>query len=166
MKRKITALCSIIIALSVCIAAFGVSGGVKTDVTTATVKVFYAENEESTTSTGGSFEDIVGDIVGGISSDSSGGIGEMIGGMGSGALDGIGDTLGGVGDILGGISSGFSDALGGIFGGLGGSGTGNVGNTIAPETTSADIGLIIPVPAATQAAIPATKNVTATIIIV
>lgn len=151
MKKKVTALCSVILAVAVCTAAFGVSGGVETNVTTATARVFYAENEESTTS--GSFEDLVGDIVGGINSGSSGGLGDLVGGIGSGSYEGfgdvfggIGDAIGGVGDALGGIGSGFGD----IFGGLLGGGS-SVPTTAAPViTTSADIGIIIPVPAATQ----------------
>ncbi len=141
MKRKITALCSIIIALSVCVTVFGVNGTMKTDVTTATAKVFYAENEESTTSAGGSLGGIIGDVVGGIGGGSSGGLGDSLGG--------IGDAFGGVGDALGSVAGGLGDALGGIFGG---SGSGTVVKTTAPATTSADIGLIIPVPAATQTA--------------
>ena len=53
-------------------------------------------------------------------------------------------------DSLGGVVGGIGDSLGGIFGGLG-NGSGTVVKTTAPATTSADIGLIIPVPAATQA---------------
>lgn len=100
----------------------------------------------------------IGDVIGDIGSGSSGNIGDVVGGIGSGssgglgdAISGIGDALGGVGDALGGVGSGMGDSLGNIFGGLGGNGSGTVATTTAPVlTTSADIGLIIPVPAATQ----------------
>lgn len=100
----------------------------------------------------------IGDVVGSIGSGSSGSIGDIIGGIGSGssgnlgdAVGGMSDALGGVGDALGGIGGGMGDSIGDIFGGLGGnsSGTSTVTTTNAP-TTSVDVGLIIPVPAATQ----------------
>ncbi len=100
----------------------------------------------------------IGDVIGDIGSGSSGNIGDVIGDIGSGssgglgdAVGGIGDALGGVGDALGGVGSGMGDSLGDVLGGLGGNGSGTVVTTTAPVlTTSADIGLIIPVPAATQ----------------
>lgn len=157
MKKKIIALCSVIVALSVCVAMLGVTSvGVKNNVTTATVKNYNAPKSETTTSSA------LSDIVGSIGGDSLGdigdlfgsvdtsGIGDTIGGF-SDSLGGIGDAFGGVGDALGGIAGGFGDTLGGIFDGLGGTGSSAVVNTTAPaQTTSADIGLIIPVPAATQ----------------
>ena len=151
MKKRVTALCSVMLVLSICVAVFGVTNTFETDTTTAIIKNYYAPKTEDTTSNvlGG-----VSDILGGIGSGSSGDIGDILGGIGSGSsgglgdsLGGIGDSLGGVGDSLGGLAGGLGDALGGIFGG-GGSGT--VVKTTAPSTTSADIGLIIPVPAATQ----------------
>ena len=153
MKRKITVFCSLIIALSVCIAMLGVTGfEAKNDITTATIQNYYAPKTEDTTAN--ALDDIVGglgdmgDLFGSV--DTSG-IGDAVGGFGD-SLGGIGDAFGGVGDAIGGLAGGIGDALGGIFGGgLGGSGSGTVVNTTASvPTTSADIGLIIPVPAATQ----------------
>lgn len=155
MKKKITALCSVMIVLSICVAIFGATNvDVKNDVTTATIKNYYAPKEETTAgdALGG-----ISDILGGISDGSSGELGDVLGDIGSGSMGGIGDSLGGIGDAMGGIgdalgsvAGGIGDSLGGIFGGLGGSGSGTVVKTTAPATTSADIGLIIPVPAATQ----------------
>ncbi len=151
MKKKIIVICSFMVAISISIAMLGATNAVERDVTTATIKSCYAPKTEDTTSNalGG-----VSDILGGISSGSSGDIGDILGGIGSGSsgglgdsLGGIGDALGGVGDALGGLAGGLGDTLGGIFGG----GSGTVVKTTAPvSTTSADIGLIIPVPAATQ----------------
>ncbi len=151
MKKKITALCSVMVVLSICIAMIGVTGiNMENDVTTAIIKNYNAPKTEDTTSDalGG-----ISDILGGIGSDSLGGIGDALGGIGDGSLGGVGDSLGGIGDGLGGIgdalgsvAGGLGDALGGIFGG----GSSTVVKTTAPATTSADIGLIIPVPAATQ----------------
>lgn len=163
MKRKFIVLCTFIVSLSICISMFGVTKfDVKNDVTTATMKNYSAPKAETTTSN--ALGDIIGDVVGGIGSDSSGDIGDLLGGVDTSglgdtiggfgdSLGGIGDILGGFGDALGGIAGGFGDALGGIFGGgLGGSSSGTTANTtVPPSTTSADIGLIIPVPAATQA---------------
>ena len=167
MKRKINVLSAFIVALSICITMFGVTGtDVKNDVTTATMKNYAAPKAESTTSSG--WGDIVGDVVGGFTSDSEGGIGDLLGGVDTSgigdsigdfgdSLGGFGDALGGiadgVGSALGGIAGGVGDALGGIFGGgFGGSSNSGttVNTTVPPSTTSADIGLIIPVPAATQ----------------
>ncbi len=154
MKKKITALCSVMIVLSICVAMFGATNTFENDTTTATMKNYYAPKEETTAgdALGG-----ISDILGGISDGSSGDISDMLGGIGSGSMGGIGDSLGGIGDAMGGIGDalgsvvgGIGDSLGGIFGGLGGSGSGTVVKTTAPATTSADIGLIIPVPAATQ----------------
>lgn len=154
MKKKIIALCSVIIAVSFCVTLLGVNGTVKTDVTTATAKIFYAENVEGTTSTLGG---LVGDVVGGIGDGSSGlgdslgnlgdgSLGDSLGNIGSGSSGGIGDAIGGIGDALGGVGDGLGDMLGGIF-----DGGASQKTTAAPvQTTSADIGLIIPVPAATQ----------------
>lgn len=167
MKNKIIGLCSVIIALSVCLTVFSVSLKTeKTDVTTATVKTFYAEKEENTTSNalGGIVNDVFGDLGSDSPSDKidgvlgsiegvSGDIENAIGGFGDSmdVLGGIGDAFGGVGDGFGGIASGFGDALGGIFGGFGDNGSGTAVNTTASvQTTSADVGIIIPVPAATQ----------------
>lgn len=170
MRRKFIALCSFIVAVSICIAVFGATGfDLRNDVTTATMKNNSAPKVETTNSD--ALGDIIGDVVGGIGSDSSGDIGDVIGGIGSGSSDGVGDIIGGIGDgssgglgdsmggigdafggigdALGGIGSGLGDALGGIFGGSS-SGT-TVNTTLPSSTTSADIGLIIPVPAATQA---------------
>ncbi len=158
MKRKITILCSFIIALSICFVMVGATNVVESDVTTAVIKNYNAPKSETTTSSA------LGDIVGGLGGDSLGdigdlfggvdtsGVGDAVGGLGD-SLGGIGDAFGGIGDALGGIAGGFGDALGGIFGGgLGGNGSATIVNTTAPvATTSADIGLIIPVPAATQA---------------
>ena len=153
MKKKFTAICSVMIVFSICVAIFGATGfnGEK-DVTTATIKEFYAPKEETTVGV----LDGIGDVLGGIGDGSSGDIGDILGGIGSGSsgglgdsLGGIGDGFGGVGDALGGVVGGIGDSLGGIFGGLG-NGSGTVVKTTAPATTSADIGLIIPVPAATQ----------------
>lgn len=143
MKKKFTALCSVFVAISVCCAVFTVkTDNLKTDVSTATAKTYYAENSEDTTSTSGSLGSILGDVVGGIGSDSSGSIGDIMGGIGSDSFDGIGDVIGGFGDALGGIG----DVFGGLLGGLGSSSE----STVAPPTTSYDTGLIVPVPAATQ----------------
>ncbi len=165
MSKKITTLCSIIIALSVCVAAFGVDNAVKTDVTTATAKFFYAENEETTNSTG-SLGGIVDDVVGGIGGGSSG-LGDALGGLGDGSLGdslgnigsgssggGLGEVLGGVGDAIGGIGDGFGDVLGGILGG----GSAQKPTSAPVQTTEADIGLIIPVPAATQSTTQVTES--------
>lgn len=149
MKRKITGLCSLIVALSICIAMVGVTGfEAKNDVTTATIQNYYASNDEETTA------DASGDIIGGIGGDSFGGIGDLFGSMDASGLGdtigGFGDALGGIGDAFGGLVGGLGDTLGGLLGGLGG-GSGTVVNTTAPvSTTSADLGLIIPIPAATQ----------------
>ena len=155
MKRKFAVFCTFIVVLSICIAMFGATNfNLKNEVTTATVKNYYAPKTEETTSNalGG-----VSDILGGIGNGSSGEIGDILGGIGSGSsngigdsLGGIGDSLGGIGDSLGGIAGGIGDTLGGILGGFGGNGSGTVVKTTVPATTSADIGLIIPVPAATQ----------------
>ncbi len=148
MKRKFAIFCTFIVTLSICIAMLGVTNfNVKNEVTTATVKKYCAPRTEDTTSNalGG-----VSDILGGIGNGSSGEIGDILGGIGSGSSGGIGDSLGGIGDALGGIADGIGDTLGGILGGFGGSGSGTVVKTTVPATTSADIGLIIPVPAATQ----------------
>ena len=154
MKKKIIALCSVMVVLSICVAMFGATNTFENDTTTATIKNYYAPKEETTAgdALGG-----ISDILGGISDGSSGDIGDMLGGIDSGSMGGIGDSLGGIGDAMGGIgdalgsvAGGIGDSLGGIFGGLGGSGSGTVVKTTAPATTSADIGLIIPVPVATQ----------------
>ncbi len=171
MKNKILSLCSVVIALSICFAAFSVNCKSETDITTATVKTFYAEKNETTTGNaiGGFVDGILGEfgsaapsdkvdsIIGsieGVSGDIDGAVGgfgdamDGLGGIGD-SLGGIGDAFGGIGDVFGGAGSGLGDSFGGILGGLGGSGS--VGNTTSPApTTSADIGLIIPVPAATQ----------------
>lgn len=165
MKRRLIALCTIIVALSICVTMLGVTGiEMKNDVTTATMKNYNAPKTETTTSSG--WGGIVNDVVGGIGSDSSGdledilggvdtsGIGDAVSGFGD-SLGGIGDAMGGIGDAFGGIADGFGSAMDGIFGGglggFGSSGSTASTNTTAPEsTTSAEIGLIIPVPAATQ----------------
>lgn len=158
MKKNITAFCSLIIALSLCIAVFGVHGTEKTNITTATGKVYYAENDESTTR--GSIGDIVGGVVGGIGDGSSGlgdslsGIGDSLIGDGSIGDGSIGDALGsigsgssgGIGDAIGGLG----DSVGDLFGGILGGGTAQKTTAAPVSTSSADIGLIIPVPAATQ----------------
>ena len=154
-------------ALSVLLAVVSVNAKTeKTDVTTATAGVFYAEKAETTAS---SLNGIVNDVLGSIGSGSSSGgtidsvIGSIEGVSGDidsaidgfgGAMDslgGIGDSLGGIGDALGGIGSGsgLGSGLGDIFGGLlgGSSGSGSSGTA---STTSAGSGIIIPVPAATQ----------------
>ena len=154
MKKKFTALCSVMIVFSICVAIFGATGfNGGNDVTTATIKEFYARKEETTAGV----LDGIGDVLGGIGDGSSGDIGDVLGGIGSGSsgdlggsLGGMGVAMGGIGDSLGGVVGGMGDSLGGIFGGLG-NGSGTVVKTTAPATTSADIGLIIPVPAATQA---------------
>ena len=164
MKKKFTALCSVLVALSICVAIFGATNAdMKNDVTTATMKSYYAPKAEATTSSG--LNGIVNDVLGGLGSSSSsdtidsvigsiegvsGDIDSAIGGFGDSMdiLGGLGDSFGGIGDSLGGIGSSLGDVFGGIFGGFGGSGSGT--QTTAPVTTSADSGLIIPVPAATQ----------------
>lgn len=182
MNKRIITLCGIIIAFSLCFTAF--SAGIKvekTDITTANAKTYYAEKDETTTSS--SLGGLVGDVMNGLGSGSSsdgvdsvlgniegvsdkvdgaiGGFGDAIGGIGD-AFGGIGDGSSGLGDALGGIGSGSSGGLGSglgdIFGGvLGGSGSTNV--TSAPNTTqSSDAGIIIPVPAATQTTAPAEEN--------
>ncbi len=156
MKKKFTAVCSVMIVLSICVAIFGATNvDVKNDVTTATIKNYSAPKSETTTAD--ALGGIIGDVVGGIGSGSSDGLGDLLGGIGSGSsgglgdsLGGIGDAFGGIGDALGGIGGGLGDSLGGALDGLGGSGSGTVVKTTAPATSSADIGLIIPVPAATQ----------------
>lgn len=165
MKKKIVALCSVMIVLSICIAMFGMNGATQTDVTTATAKIYRAQKAETTNALSG----IVGDVIGGLNSDSSsdkidGVIGSIEGVSGDidSALDNFGDigdslgSLGGVGDAFGGIVDAFGgigDSLSGALGGLSGIGSGSVVKTTASvSTTSADIGLIIPVPAATQTA--------------
>jgi hypothetical protein len=159
MKKKITALCSVMVVLSICIAMLGVANfNVENDVTMATIKNYNAPKTEDTTSNAsGGIGDIlggigdgssggIGDVLGGIGDGSSGGIDDVLGGIGDGSSGDIGDSLGGIGDALGGVAGGIGDSLGGIFGGS----SGTVVKTTAPATTSADIGLIIPVPAATQ----------------
>ncbi len=163
MKKKFTALCSVMVALSICVAIFGATNAdMKNDVTTATMKNYYAPKAEDTTSSG--LNGIVNEVLGGLGSSSSSGtidsvigsiegvsgdIESAIGGFGDSMdiLGGIGDSFSGIGDSLGSIGSSFGDSLGGIFGGLGDSSS---VKTTAPATTSADSGLIIPVPAATQ----------------
>lgn len=177
MKKKITALCSIMIALAVFVAVFSVGGVAKTDITTATAKNYHSPKSETTTSALGG---IVGDVIGGLGSgegssdkiDSvigsiegvSGDIDSAIGGLGDlgDSLGGLGDSFGGIGDSLGGIGggglgSGLGDSLSGALGDLGSSlgsglGSGSAVKTTAPATTSGDVGIIIPVPAATQSA--------------
>ena len=161
MKKKIIALCSVIIALSICFTAFSVMDVRDGDVTVATMKNYCAPKAETTAGSG------LGDILGGIGSDSSGGLGDILGGVDTSGLGdtvggfgdilgGIGDSFGGVGDALGGAMGGAGEALGGILGGVGniggdsGTASTTVGSTVTVTTTSADIGLIIPVPAATQ----------------
>ncbi len=163
MKNRIIGFGSVVMTLSICFTVFSVGlKAEKTDITTANLKTFYAEKEESTTSNalGGIVNDVFGDIGSASPSDKvdgvlgsidgvSGDIENAIGGFGDSmdSLGGIGDVFGGFGDALGGVG----DSLGGIFGGLGGSGSGTAGNTTAPvQTTSPDVGIIIPVPAATQ----------------
>lgn len=164
MKRKITALCSFMLVLSICIAIFGAANvDVKNDSTTAVLKKYSAPKAEETTSSG--MNGVLNDVLGGLGSSSSsdtvdsvigsidgvsGDIESALGGLGGSTdiLGGIGDAFGGITDVLGGIGSGVEGTLGGIFGGLGG--TGSTAQTTAPATTSGDIGLIIPVPAATQ----------------
>lgn len=155
MKKKITALCSIIIALSICITVFGTIDTVNGDVTTATMKSYYAPKAETTNNSLDESEgDMLGDLLGGMD---SAGLGDALGGFGgfSDALGGMGDVLGGIadgmGNALGGIADGMGDALGGIFGGGPGSESTTVNTTVPAPTTSANIDLIIPVPAATQA---------------
>lgn len=193
MTKKIVALCSIVVALSLCVAVFSVGLKVEdANVTTANIKSYYAQKAETTTSgalgsivggvmnglesyaPSGSGDDTldklesasdkvdsalggVGDVLGGIGSGSSGGVGDILDGIGSGSSGGLGDVaggmgdaLGGIGDALGGVGSGMGDNLGDILGGLGGNSSGTK-TTTAASTTSADVGLIIPVPAATQA---------------
>ena len=164
MKRKITVLCSFIVVLSICVAMVGVTKGVQDDVTTAVIKNYNAPKTETTTSNalsdivggfGGDSLGDIGDLLGGVDTsgvgDAVGGFGDSLGGIGD-AFGGIGDALGGVGDAFGGVAGGIGDSLGGILGGgLGGTGSGTIVNTTAPvQTTSADIGLIIPVPVATE----------------
>lgn len=155
MKKKFIVLCTFIVALSICVTMFGVPNvAVKNDTTTATMKNHSAPKAETTGSN--AWGDIVGDVIGDIGSGSTGDIGGLLGGVDTSGLGdtigGFGDSFGGIGDALGGIAGGMGDTLGGIFGGgFGGSGSGTAVNTTAPiSTTSADIGLIIPVPAATQ----------------
>lgn len=166
MKKKFIVLCTFIVALSICVTMFGVPNvAVKNDTTTATMKNHSAPKAETTGSN--AWGDIVGDVIGDIGSGSTGDIGGLLGGVDTSGLGdtigGFGDSFGGIGDALGGIAGGVGDALGGIAGGMGdtlggifgggfgGSGSGTAVNTTAPiSTTSADIGLIIPVPAATQ----------------
>ena len=165
MKRKFTILCSFIVALSICIAMLGVTGNeIKNDATTAAMETYGAPKAEGTTSSG--WGDIVNDVVGGIGSGSSGDLEDILGGVDTDSisdavsgfgdsLGGMGDAIGGIGDAFGGIADGIGSAMDGIFGGglggFGSSGTTVSTNTTAPEsTTSADVGLIIPVPAATQ----------------
>lgn len=159
MKRKFTALCCMIIVFSICFAGFGAAKTVDGDVTIATMKNYCAPKAETTAGSG------LGDLLGGIGgSDSSGDLGDVLGGVDTGGLGdtvggfgdvlgGVGDSLGGIGDAFGGIIDGAGSALGGVLGGLGGnSGTtaATVATTTPVLTTSADLGLIIPVPAATQ----------------
>ena len=163
MKKKFTVLCGIMIVLSICVAIFGVTDfSAKNDVTTASIKIYHAPKSETTE---GNVLDGVGNIIGGLGDVTLGGsslgdvtLSDSLGNIGSGSSGGLGDSLGGIGDAvggfgdaLGGIGSGIGDSLSGVLGGLGGSGSGTVVKTTAPaSTTSADIGLIIPVPAATQ----------------
>ena len=121
MKKKFTALCSVMIVLSICVAIFGATGFKgENDVTTATIKEFYAPKEETTAGV----LDGIGDVLGGIGDGSSGDIGDVLGGIGDGSSGGIDDVLGGIGDgSSGGIGDslgGIGDALGGIAGGIAG----------------------------------------------
>ena len=161
MKKKITILCSVMVALSICFAMFDLNNTFENDTTTAIINSYHAPKNETTE---GNVLDGVGNIIGGLGDVTLGGsslgdvtLGDSLGNIGSGssggigdAIGGIGDSFGGIGDALGGIGSGLGDSLSGVLGGLGGSGSGTVVKTTAPATTSADIGLIIPVPAATQ----------------
>lgn len=166
MKKKFATLCSLMVVLSICIVVFGVNGGVQNDVTTATAKVFYAEKEESTTSSYGSLGSFVGGLIDGDGSDSSGGIGDILGDVTSGSsdglsgiTDGIGDVVGGIEDSMGGIGdsmNSFGDALGGIgSGGLGdfGSGLGGIFGGLlggGAETTAAQTPATTKKPAASN----------------
>ena len=164
MKKKITALCSAIMVLSICFAVFGATAGeLKNDDTTATMKSYAAPKTEETTSS--LLNDVLGGLNSGSSSDKidsvigsiegvSGDIDSFVGGLGDlGDLGGSMGSLGGIGDALGGIGDSFGsvgDSISGVLGGLGSDSSGAAVKTTAPATTSADIGLIIPVPAATQ----------------
>ncbi len=160
MKKKFLAFGCLIVALSMCSAISLTKAKIyETDVTTATAKVHYAENNETTGN--GSLGDIVGDVVGGIGDgsglgDSLGNLGDgSLGDIGSGSSGGLGDAIGGIGDSIGGIGDSLGDVFGGLLGGSGEK------TTAAPaQTTAADIGLIIPVPAATQNTTEATEKKT------
>ena len=122
MNRKITALCSMILALSVCVTVFGATDISKTDVTTATANVFYANKVDvvdEKVSGRGIIDDVVegftgsssdlGDYLGAITDVS---LGDSLDGLGSGSSGGIGDALGGVGDAIGSIGGLFRSMSG------------------------------------------------------
>ncbi len=168
MKKKITALCSVIVALSVCLTIFCVNGTEKTDVITATAKVYYAEKQESTTNIGGGIGNILGGVAESLGVDPSG-LGDSLGHSVSDAVENFGDTVGSFGDVVGGMGDAFGgvgDVLGGLGGNLGGLLGGVFGDTtqqttVAPPQTTSDLpGLIIPVPAATTTTTSATTEPT------
>lgn len=159
MKKKIMALCSIIIAFSICITVFGTVDG---DVTEATMKNYYAPKAETTASSG--LGGVIGDVVGGLGgSDSSGGLGDLLGGIDTSgvgdAIGGFSDTLGGLGDVFGSAADGMGNALGGLLDSGSSEETDSVPTTVivtVPATTEAKLDLIIPVPVATQTTEPET----------
>lgn len=163
MKKKFMAFGCFVVAFSICATiSLAKEKADKTDVTIATAKNYYAVKSETTTSS--SLGNLVSDVVGGMGSGSSGGISDIIGGIGSDSFGSIGDAIGGIGDSLGSIgsdsfSSSFGSGLSEIVGGLFGvSDNTTMATTVA--TTSGNIGLIIPVPAATQ---EATETTTSTV---
>lgn len=178
MKKKISALCAVMLVFSMAFAVVGtgVNGKSKTNISTADARTFAAENDESTTNSiagivgdavsgigsgaSGALGDVVSNVVGGIGSDSgsdsSGGLGGALGGIGSGSSGGIGDVVGGIGDtlgsVVGGIGSG-SGSSGGLLDSFGNVVSGLLGSgSQGGGTTSVtyDVGYITPIPAATQ----------------
>ena len=124
MTKKIVALCSIVIALSLCFTVFSVGlKAEKTNVTTVNLKSFYAQKSETTSS--GALGSIVGGVMNGLESYAPSGSGDDTLDKLESASDKVDSALGGVGDVLGGIGSGSSGGIEDVLGGLGSGGIGD-----------------------------------------
>ncbi len=166
MKRRLMALCCMMIAFAICFAMMNSSKAQsKSNVSTATAKVFYAEKNESTDEKVGSISGMVSGYVSELDSenhaddlnnlgeslsgfgDSLSGFGDSLGGIAE-TYSGIGDSLGGVVDSIGGIGDSFSGIGSGLGDGLG-SGLGNAiggvfGNLFGDSNTTTEITTVVP----------------------
>ena len=133
MIKKFVALCSIVIAFSLCFAAFSVSlKAEKADITTANMQTYGAEKNETTAS--GALGSVVGGVIEGIGSNApSGSAGGTIDKL-EAASDKVDNALGGVGDTLSGLGEGYSN----ISGSLGNITSGDIGSGIGDALGSVD----------------------------